>query len=129
MTTGNVDTGIAGEHNVFVFDIAAMVANGTFDPNVGIVDHIQGFQPGLDEIAFINVSPSISGPTGQLADLAAQTFGGGAQVLHLNGGFNVDTVLTDGVTSIPNISVHQDNTVTLLDGTIVTMPQDPWLLA
>ena len=105
-------------------------------------DYIDNFQPGVDQIAFINapgefISYStangfVSDPIGNplVADGVATAEGG-----HFIGptGGQVDwryvVAAPDTAMGSTSVTISHDSTITLLNGTQYTLPQDPWLLS
>ncbi|SFJ72424.1 hypothetical protein [Bradyrhizobium sp. Gha] len=125
--------GHAGHADVFVFDVGAEIAHG-----VGVggeqYTELQGFDPGLDTIAFIDLLPgvkveqSISAENLGLGDPAVPDtlekiyYGSGGEWSH-------NLMLADNNGNGGSMSFALDHTVNLIDGTTITVPADPWLIA
>jgi hypothetical protein len=139
----NVLHGTAGKADLFVFDVgAAIAANSTtsFYPNGApeFVDRIEGFEPVLDQIAFVNVPSDFDYLT--LAAGYGGYWGGGDPAIYdgvvqaggIGGGgvswvYNVDVV--DTAFNPLHVATSYDSTITLIDGHQLTLPPGPWFLA
>ncbi|MFK4726433.1 hypothetical protein ABIE89_007533 [Bradyrhizobium niftali] len=142
----NMDTltGTPNKPDVFVFDVGAEIARG-FSVGFGEPEHthvtqINGFEAGLDTIAFVNI-PSSQFPMTAEFDAVVSGLGNPAipdgEVVafgHVDAPNAVGPIwrfiieTPDSGSIQPNISTAADYSVTLLNGQHLQLPPDPWLI-
>ena len=112
--------------------MAAYIAAGTGVVSGGPSDFILGFEPGLDVVAFINI-PDGYGAAAWPPSFSKQAFpipndpnisDGSVDVWNPEGNWSV-TVWTMDTGTSATVSFAPDNTVTLTDAEILTLPPPP----
>ncbi|WP_439375347.1 hypothetical protein [Bradyrhizobium sp. DASA03120] len=133
--------------DVFVFDVgAAIAAHSGVDSGSGypfFMDAIDNFQLGVDQIAFVNIPPSdfltVSGGNAFVSGAGDPTLpdgyvtaeapaSGRSQFFYTVATPDKTGTLMNSDYSLP-VALSHDYTITLLNGHVVTLPPDPWLIA